>query len=223
MNNFGKLLAGAAIAAAAVGVAPASAEQICGVQTHTRYGETRAFFSDVWAGCKTDSCQISASRIDKSLPVNISHEVRFKYEQGQFGVSLTAVMDAVAIGEPTKLSWGKKTTDLTGFLETRDNVVNQFHVKDDALAEQIARDALAHAKMLKWSYVTRSGEAKTIAMPARGGDKALAWIECMSAKKESTAERQAARRRMRFRCCGVVLSGRTPKFGGKRDGQHEQA
>ncbi len=163
--------------------APAVAEPVCGTETHIRYGETRAYFQDVWAGCTpTGECQLSASKIDKTQAVNISHEARFTLQAGTplLGLKLMSVTDAVAIDKPMQLVYGKDSANLTGAVETRGNVVNEYHVKDPAQADTIARAAIAKTNVARWIFTTESGETKTVELPLRGAAKALDWITCMA-------------------------------------------
>ena len=163
--------------------APAVAEPVCGAETHMRFGETRAYFQDVWAGCTPAGvCQLSASKIDKTQPVNISHEARFTLQSGTnlLGLTLMSVTDNVAIDKPMQFVYGKESASLTGAVETRDNVVNQYHVKDPALADTVARAAIAKTNVARWVFATEAGETKTVELPMRGAVKALDWITCMA-------------------------------------------
>ncbi len=179
-----RLISLAAIAAAtALGDAPAFAEAVCGVDTHQRYGETRAYFKDVWAGCTPNgSCQISASRIDKTQAVNISHELRFELARGgsQLSMALTAVTEMADISKPMKLVYGTSTLDLSGGVETRDRVVNTYHVTDPAKADASAREMIAKSRVARWSFVSDKGAPVEVDLPLGGTAKALEWISCMA-------------------------------------------
>lgn len=163
--------------------APAVAEPLCGAQTHMRFGETRAFFQDVWAGCTAAGvCQLSASKIDKTQPVNISHEARFTLQRDTnlLGFMLMSVTDDVSIDKPMRFVYGKESASFTGAVETRDNVVNQYHVKDPAQADTVARAAIAKTNVARWIFMTEAGETKTVELPMRGAVNALDWITCMA-------------------------------------------
>lgn len=167
----------------ALSSATALAETVCGVETHQRYGETRAYFRDVWAGCAgSGDCQMSASRIDKSQPVNISHELRFRLPKGgaQLAMELTAVSEMADISKPMKLVYGSSTLDLSGGVETRDNVVNTYHVVDAAKADVAAREMIARSRLARWYFVSDSGTPVVADLPLGGAAKALEWISCMS-------------------------------------------
>jgi hypothetical protein len=162
--------------------APAWAGDRCGVETHARYGETRAFFQDVWAGCAGKICQISASDIDRMQAVNIAHELRFVLDPGTLtlGMQLTAVTEMANSAGPMKLVYGRETLNLTGLVETRDNVVNVYHLTDAALADSAARAMISRSNVAKWTFSTEAGAEKTAQMPLRGATKALEWVTCMA-------------------------------------------
>lgn len=179
-----RLISTTALAAAtAFASSAAVAETVCGVETHQRYGETRAYFRDVWAGCSASGdCQISASRIDKSQPVNISHELRFRLTKGGelLSMELTAVTDMADISKPMRLAYGTSALDLAGGVETRDNVVNTYHVTDVAKADAAAREMIAKSRLARWSFVSDRGVSVVAELPLGGAAKALEWISCMA-------------------------------------------
>ena len=171
-----------AVLASAV-AAPAFAEEQCGIAVTHRYGETRAAFTDVLAGCDKDgACYVSASKIDKSLPANFSHQLRFLQAKGsdKLGLKLTAVEPMADLKGAMVLSYGSIKLDLGGALETRENVVNDYYVKDAAKADELARTLIAKTNKVRWLYQNEKGGAEVIAdIPLRGATKALEWIQCM--------------------------------------------
>lgn len=173
----------AMVAVALLGGLSAAAETVCGVETHQRYGETRAYFKDVWAGCSASGdCQMSASRIDKSQPVNISHELRFGLLRGgkQLSMALTAVSEMADVSKPMKLVYGTSVLDLSGAVETRDNVANTYHVADAAKADSAAREMIARSRLARWTFVSDRGDPVVAELPLGGAAKALEWISCMA-------------------------------------------
>lgn len=166
--------------------APALAEEQCGSPVTHRYGETRAAFTDVLAGCDKDAaCYISASKIDKSLPANFSHQLRVLQAKGsdKLGLKLTAVQPDADIKGAMVLSYGSKKVDLGGQLETRENVINDFYVKDAAKADELARTLISKTNKVRWLYQDPKGAEVIADIPLRGATKALEWIQCMAKPK----------------------------------------
>jgi hypothetical protein len=173
-------------ALAGVVAAPAFAEDQCGAKVTHRYSETRAAFSDVLAGCDKDgACYLSASKIDKSLPANFSHQLRILQPKGggQLGLKLTAVEPMADLKGAMVLSYGSTKVDLGGALETRGNVVNDYYVKDGAKSDELARTLIDKARTVRWLYQDEKGAEVIADMPLRGASSALEWVQCMAKPK----------------------------------------
>lgn len=169
--------------AAGVAATPAWGEEQCGASVTHRYEETRATFGDMLAGCdKAGACYVSTSKVDKTLPANFSQQLRFLQPVGggMLGMRLTAVQPMADLSESMNIVYGATVVDLAGAVETRDNVVNDYHVKDAAKADAMAREMAAKSRQVRWTYNSQMGGLVIVDLSLRGATKALEWTACMA-------------------------------------------
>lgn len=175
-------LAGAAWACALL-CQPALAEEKCGSKVTHKFGEIRATFGDMLAGCdKSGACYASTSKVDKSQAANFSQQLRFLQAPGggKLGMRFTAVEPMAKVGATMDMQYSYTQVDLTREIETRGNVVNDYYLRDADKADRMAREMTAKSTQLRWSYTPEKGELVTVEFSLRGATKALAWIACMA-------------------------------------------
>lgn len=159
----------------------ASAAQRCGATAHERFGETRAYFQNTLAACRPDGfCSAVLTLAPPNDQSVYAQQLRIARPTpgAPYAVVLTAVDPApTASGQPMSVSFGRRSIDLTGKAELRDNVSNEWHVTDTPAIDAIVRGARGSNGM-RWTYPSETGPIS--AWFALGGvTRALAWIDCM--------------------------------------------
>lgn len=194
---FGLLAASCAVSV----IAPAAAAgEICGAATHKRYDETRAFFQDSLAACRPDQyCSVVVAILAPGDDVAYRQQLRIArpLPQTPYRVILTAVLPmAEGDGNPMTVKLGRSTIDISKKQQTEGNVVNEYVINDQALADSLVAKIKA-SKNLTWRYQGEGGTIADASFPLRGVSAALAWIDCMGANPaapagEAPAEEQPA-------------------------------
>lgn len=171
------ILAAALLASAGA----ASAATRCGAVTHTTFGETRAYFGNTLGACRpTGFCSavLALTPPDDQAAYAQQFRIARPTPGAAYEVVFTAVVPGpIASGQPMSVSFGRRAIDLTGKVELRDNVSNEWHVTDAATIAAIVRGARGSNGM-RWTYQSEAGPVS--AWFALGGvTRALTWIDCM--------------------------------------------
>jgi hypothetical protein len=183
----------AAIAATALalwgvlGQGAANAGQICGAQTHMRFGETRAYFQDILAACQPGGkCSLISQAADRTLPAGFAQQMRVEYERAALQtprLSFVAVQPMADLSRPTALRLGRTQVDLSGKIGAVGNVANEYVITDPAEADGLTTRLLRGRGSAVWTY---HGEGEATATRAtfglRGLARARAWAACMLAR-----------------------------------------
>lgn len=163
----------------------AHAKTACGVQTHERFGETRAFFSDVLAACMPDGdCKLLSEVSDRTMPAGYKHQLRLTFEKAAPAtrLSFVAVEPMADMSKPTSLQFGRDRIDLTGQIGAREGVMNEYGFTDSVLEASLVDRLIGRARSVVWTFAADGSGAKTFArFPLRGAARARAWIACMQA------------------------------------------
>lgn len=159
----------------------ASAATRCGAVTHTTFGETRAYFQNTLGACRPDgfcSAVLALTPPDDQSVYAQQLRIARPTPGAPYAVTLTAVDPApTASGQPMSVSFGRRSIDLTGKVELRDNVVNEWRVTDAAAIAAIVRGARGSNGM-RWTYQSETGPV-TAWFALGGVTRALSWVDCM--------------------------------------------
>ena len=179
-----KFTAGVAALFLAAGAGTASAETICGAATHSRFGETRAYFQNVLGACRPDGyCSAVVALPDRTGRSAYAQQLRVALTRpGElYQVEFVAVTPMSAgDGHPMSITMGRQTTDLSALARPTSSL-NEFRVSDyDAVDRLVA--GFRHARSARWTYRSETGPASALFSLA-GMTAALTWIDCMGARR----------------------------------------
>jgi hypothetical protein len=179
-----KRLGAALFCAAALVAGQASADQICGADVHSRFGETRAYFRDVLAACRPDGyCSAVVALADPSHSVAFLQQLRVARARAgaNYVVSLDAVVPMPAeAGVPMGLKFGARSLNISQSAPLAANSGNEFEIADTAIANDIVT-RLKRVRSVTWTYQGTGGRAQA-RFPLRGMTDALSWVDCMGAR-----------------------------------------
>ena len=158
----------------------ASAATRCGAQTHSIYGETRAYFQNSLGACRPDGyCSVVLALTAPSDQAVYAQQLRIARPTpgADSVVELVAVVPMNAgDGQPMSVSFGRRPIDLTGKAPVGDSA-NAFEITDASTVSAIVSGA-RRSNGMRWTYQSEAGPAE--AWFALGGvTRALAWIDCM--------------------------------------------
>lgn len=159
----------------------ASAAEMCGAETHARYGETRAYFQDVLGACRPDGyCSAVIALSDPTDQGVYAQQLRVArpLPGAPYVVALTAVTPMNAgDGQPMSLSVGAERIALPAALAPAPASINEFEIADPATVAAIVA-ALKAGRTAGWTYQSESAPV-TARFGLRGMTAALAWIDCI--------------------------------------------
>jgi hypothetical protein len=158
----------------------ASAETVCRAATHSRFGETRAYFQNVLGACRPDGyCSAVVALPDRTGQGVYAHQLRVALTRpGEpYQVEFVAVTPMSAgDGQPMSITMGRQTTDLSA-LATPTSSINEFRVSDYEAVEKLVA-GFRHARSARWTYQSGTGPASAV-FSLSGMTAALTWIDCM--------------------------------------------
>ena len=175
-------IAAAALIMCAGGEAMA-AEQVCGATVHSRFGETRAYFSDVLGACRPDGyCSaVVALKDDGGAMYRQQLRVARPSPHAPYQVEFVAVSPMPADdAQPMTLAFGRRTLSLAGAIgPSAPNSANEYRVTSETVADDLV-NRMKKAREAGWTYRSVAGPA-TARFPLRGMTAALTWIDCVGA------------------------------------------
>lgn len=172
----------AILATTALSAGAAAADEVCGARTHMRFGETRAYFSDVLAACRPGGyCSVVGEVADPSRASAFRQQFRVARPSpgAPFEVHFAAT-DPMPASEPgpMQLALARTSFDFTDFRMAI--AANEYRIADSAMAKSMV-DELKRARTARWTYASESGPASAT-FPLNGLTAALTWIDCMGAQ-----------------------------------------
>lgn len=163
----------------------ANATEICKAKTFQKYGETRAFFQDVIAGCDKDrNCYAATHVADNGQGYAYRQQIRVRRNFGEptnrlffVGVDpMPAPQGQFSIGLDDK-AWTLSTeTALTP------QSGNEFELFDLKVADRMVA-MIRGGKEVSWLYPTEKGGTHVARFGVRGMNDALKWTTCMQKQK----------------------------------------
>lgn len=168
------------LASLALPVQAAAASQ-CGAQTHSRFGETRAYFGNTLGACRPGGyCSAVLALTDGTGNGVYAQQLRIARPQPgaayEFEMVAVTPMNA-GDGQPMSLRFGRTTLDLREVADRQPQSANSFDVNDADTVATIV-DLMKKRRTVRWRY--QSTEGTTDAWFALGGvTSALRWIDCM--------------------------------------------
>ena len=174
----------AAIAAAVVTLmgSVAHAGEACGAETHERFGETRAYFTDSLAACRPDGyCSAVVTLPAREANGVMGNQLRIARPTSgaPYVLELTAVSEEAAATTKHVLRVGRRNHVLP---LAEAGAVNAWAVSDQAKTDAIVADLKA-ARFAFWRFQQPNGANAQTRFPLRGLTAALAWVDCMGANR----------------------------------------
>lgn len=162
----------------------AAAAERCGATTHSRFGETRAYFTDVLAACRPDGyCSVVVALPDPSGQAAYRQQLRVARPAAgaeRLVEFVAAEPMPSATGLPMTLTFPGQTIDLTQRVTPTSPGTNEYRVTDPIAARSIV-SGLRRQRLVRWTYQTASGRPQAAYFTLNGMSAALDWIDCMAA------------------------------------------
>lgn len=168
----------AATAALLLSAGAVQAGDRCGAQTHMRFGETRAYFSDTLAACRPDGyCSAVVAIADPSGAAAYRHQLRVARPSpgADHQVELVAVEPMPADGA-MRFTLPGQTVDPGPWLVPTSPGANEYRVSDPILTRSLV-SGLRRQRIARWNYRSADGPAEAY-FSLRGMTAALDWIDC---------------------------------------------
>lgn len=165
----------------------AQAEQLCNLQVHQKFDETRIYSRSFIATCKPGSqCRVVTHKLDKRAPLGFSHTLAFQRAdpRSKWQILLVDVLDRADTQAGFALTIDKKPA----LSVTSQAITSPISVNEYAVDEVLSGTALTAAKPgdnLSWNYTSQGGETNNVRFSLSGLTKALEWAECAQAKLAS--------------------------------------
>lgn len=162
----------------------AAAAQVCSATTHTRFGETRAYFRDVLGACRPDGyCSVVvALRDDGGAQYRQQLRVARPTPGAPYSVEFVAVSPSPqGDATPMSIAVGGQTIPLNGKI-AQAGAVNEYAVSDAAVSETLVT-FLRKSREARWTYQSNAGPS-VAPFPLRGMTAALNWIDCVGAQRK---------------------------------------
>ncbi|WP_339931386.1 hypothetical protein [uncultured Brevundimonas sp.] len=162
----------------------AAAAERCGATTHSRFGETRAYFTDVLAACRPDGyCSVVVALPDLSGQAAYTQQLRVARPSAgaERQVEFVAAEPMPSgTGLPMSLTFPGQSIDLTSLVTPTSPGTNEYRVTDPITARSIVA-GLRRQRLVRWTYQTESGRPQAAYFTLNGMTAALDWIDCMAA------------------------------------------
>ena len=171
----------AALATCGLATFPAHAEILCGVQTHSRYEETRSYFSDVLGACRPDGyCSAIVALKDKTGQAAWLQQLRVARPSAgapyQVEVAATTPMPA-ATPTPMRFEIAGRAVAFADLSKLKAIAGNEYRIADQPIADDVVK-RLRAGRSMRWTYQSETGPARAT-FSLRGMSAALDWIDCM--------------------------------------------
>ena len=181
MTRLMSTMAATALLLAAGG---AAAAERCGATTHSRFGETRAYFTDVLAACRPDGyCSAVVALPDPSGQAAYRQQLRVARPTpgAERLVEFVAAEPMPSgTGLPMTLTFPGQTIDLTPLVTPTSPGTNEYQVTDPIAARSIVSN-LHRQRLVRWTYQANHGRPQAAYFTLNGMTAALDWIDCMGA------------------------------------------
>lgn len=165
----------------------AQAEQLCNLQVHQKFDETRIYSRSFIATCKPGSlCRLVTHRLDKKAPLGFSHTLTFQRQDPQSNWQVLLV-DVLGLAD-TQAGFTLTVDENASLNASAQSITTPVSVNEYALDEALSSKALGEAKPgdnISWSYTVKGGEASNVRFSLAGLTTALDWAECAQAKLAS--------------------------------------
>jgi len=181
MRWFGLI---AALAAGVLSAQNADAAVICKAKTFQKYGETRAFFQDVIAGCdKAKNCYAATHVADNGQGYAYRQQIRVRRNFGEPTNRLffVGVDPMPAAKGQFSISVDDRAWTLSAETALTPQSGNEFELFDLKVADKMVA-MIRGGKEAAWLYPTDSGGAYVARFGVRGMNSALKWVACMQSR-----------------------------------------
>lgn len=181
ISPMSRLLAATTTAALLLAAGTAQAADRCGAETHMRFGETRAYFSDTLAACRPDGyCSAVVAIADPSGQAAYRHQLRVARPSpgADYLVELVAV-EPMPVAGVMRFTTPGQTVDPGPWLVPTSPGSNEFRVSDPILTRSLV-SGLRRQSIARWNYPSADGPAEAY-FSLRGMTAALDWIDCRGA------------------------------------------
>ena len=179
-----RLISTLAAAALTLAAGSAAAAERCGAQTHSRFGETRAWFTDVLAACRPDGyCSVVVALPDPSGQAAYRQQLRVARPTAgaeRLVEFVAAAPMPSATGLPMTLTFPGQSIDLTHLVTPTSPGTNEYRVTDSIASRSIVSN-LHRQRLVRWTYQTDRGASQAAYFTLNGMSAALDWIDCMAA------------------------------------------
>ena len=175
----------AALGLVALSAQGAGAAQICKAKTFQKYGETRAFFHDVIAGCdKAKNCYAATHVADTGQGYAYRQQIRVRRNFGEPTNRLffVGVDPMPAAKGDFAISVDDRAWTLSAETALTPQSGNEFELYDLKVADRMVA-MIRGGKDMAWRYPTETGGAYVARFGVRGMNAALKWTTCMQARK----------------------------------------
>ena len=182
-----QLFIGLAVSGLLLAGTSAQAEQLCNLQVHQKFDETRIYARSFIATCKPGSqCRIVTHKLDKRAPLGFSHTLTFQRAdlKSQWQILLVDVLELA----DTQAGFALTIDKNTALKISSQSITTPVSVNEYAVDEVESGKALSEAKPgdnISWSYAVQGGETSDVRFSLSGLTKALEWAECAQAKLAS--------------------------------------
>lgn len=167
----------------------AAAAERCGATTHSRFGETRAYFTDVLAACRPDGyCSVVVALPDPSGQAAYRQQLRVARPSAgaeRLVEFVAAEPMPSATGLPMTLTFPGQVIDLTPLVTPTSPGTNEYRVTDPIAVHSIV-SGLRRQRLVRWTYQAASGPSQAAYFTLNGMSDALDWIDCMAPPVRAT-------------------------------------
>jgi hypothetical protein len=173
------------LAMSVLGAGAVNAAEICKAKTFQKYGETRAFFQDVIAGCdKAKNCYAATHVADNGQGYAYRQQIRVRRNAGEPTNRLffVGVDPMPAAKGQFSISVDDKAWTLSTETALTPQSGNEFELFDLKVADQMVA-MIRGGKEVAWLYPTENGGAHVARFGVRGMNDALKWTTCMQTQK----------------------------------------
>ena len=163
----------------------ANASEICKAKTFQKYGETRAFFQDVIAGCDTNkNCYAATHVADNGQGYAYRQQIRVRRNFGEPTNRLFFVgVDPMPASKGQfSISVDDQAWTLSAETALTPQSGNEFELYDLKVADRMVA-MIRGGKEVSWLYPTETGGTHVARFGVRGMNAALKWTACMQARK----------------------------------------
>lgn len=173
-----RFLAATATVAALLSAGAVQAADRCGAVTHTRFGETRAWFGNTLAACRPDGyCSAVVAIADPTGQAAWRHQLRVaRPSPGADYLVELAATDPMPVAGVMRFTTPGQTVDPGSWLVPTSPGSNEYRVSDPILTRSLV-SGLRRQRIARWNYPSADGPAEAY-FSLMGMTAALNWIDC---------------------------------------------